>query len=270
MRFTLLGSGAVRPDPEHWGPAQVVQAGGETMLFDCGRGASMRLVEAGLPLESVGPVFFTHHHCDHNCDFPYFFIISWVLGRQDPLEVYGPRGTEAFCHDLFAKTYADDIVTRARHPMYSKRGCEWAARDVTEERWILERPGCRITMVHGNHCYPTLDSLAFRIDADGKSVVIVGDTAVCDAVKDLAEGCDLLVHECTFPTERIISGHWQEFHTPPRELGQWAKKRGVKRLVLKHFAVQEGVSVEAMAAEVRENFGDEGLIVGKDLLTIDV
>ena len=44
----------------------------------------------------------------------------------------------------------------------------------------------------------------------------------------------------------------------------------VKRLLLKHFAVQEGVTVEAMVEEVRSEFGDEGLIVGEDLMTIDV
>ena len=69
MKLILLGTGAVRPDLQRWGPAQVVQVAGENLLFDCGRGASMRLLQAGLPLESVGRVFFTHHHYYHNCDF---------------------------------------------------------------------------------------------------------------------------------------------------------------------------------------------------------
>lgn len=230
----------------------------------------MRLIQAGLPLPDVGPVFFTHHHYDHNCDFVYFFLTGWVLGRCDPLKVYGPRGTEAFCHGLFDMTYADDIATRARHPMYSKHGCEWTARDVTEPRWVIQKPDYRMTMVHAKHCGPTLDSLAFRVESEGKSIVIVGDTAPCSAVMHLAEGCDLLVHECTFPTERIASGHWHEFHTAPRDLGRWAKQRGVKRLIIKHFAVQHGVSIENMAEEVRDESGEDGLIVGRDLLEVAV
>ena len=53
MKLILLGSGAVRPDLEHWGPAQVVQVAGQNLLFDCGRGATMRLVEAGIPIQSI-------------------------------------------------------------------------------------------------------------------------------------------------------------------------------------------------------------------------
>ena len=115
MKLILLGSGAVRPDLEHWGPAQVVQVGGKNLLFDCGRGASMRLLQAGIPLESIERTFFTHHHYDHNCDFAYLFLTSWVLGRKVPMQVVGPRGTEAFCDGLFNRVYRDDMATRRGH-----------------------------------------------------------------------------------------------------------------------------------------------------------
>ena len=270
MKLILLGSGAVRPDLERWGPAQVVQVAGENLLFDCGRGASMRLVQAGIPLESLGRVFFTHHHYDHNCDFAYLFLTSWVLGRDEPMEVIGPRGTEAFCDGLFQGVYRDDIDTRRIHPMYSRRGREYVARDVLEDEWTCEEAGYCIRAVHVLHKSQILDNLAFRVEAEGKSVVVVGDTTLCPGLQDLAEGCDLLVHECTFPTERIRQGKWGGFHTSPRDLGRWARERGVKKLLLKHFAVQEGVTVEAMAEEVRSEFGDRGLIVGEDLMTVTV
>ena len=270
MRFTLLGSGAVRPDLERWGPAQAVEVGGEALLFDCGRGASMRFVQAGFDLAALRHVFFTHHHYDHNCDFSYLHLTGWVLGRDEPMQVIGPRGTREFCEGLLRETYHNDITTRREHPMYSPDGWRWEARNVTRETWALESEGWRIRTVHVRHKSHILDNLAYLVEADGKSVVIVGDTTRCPALEDLAEGCDLLAHECTFPTERIESGRWGDFHTSPRELGRWAKARGVKRLLLKHFAVQEGVTVEAMVEEVRSEFGDEGLIVGEDLMTIDV
>ena len=270
MRFLLLGSGAVRTDLERWGPAQVVQVGGESLLFDCGRGASMRLVQAGIRLQDIRRVFFTHHHYDHNCDFANLFLTSWVMGRDVPMQVVGPRGTEAFCDGLFGQVYADDIKSRRVHPLYSKRGCECRARDVLEDAWTLEAPGFRIRMVHVLHKPQILDNLAFRVEAEGKSIVVVGDTVLCDSLQDLARDCDLLVHECTFPTERIERDQWGGFHTSPRALGRWARERGVKRLLLKHFAVQDGVAVAPMAEEVRQEFGGEGLIVGEDLMTVEV
>ena len=270
MKFILLGSGAVRCDLEHWGPSQIVEVAGERLLFDCGRGATMRMQEAGIPWPAIRRMFFTHYHFDHTCDFAYFFLAGWVLRRDFPLEVTGPRGTKAFCDGLFKTVYADDIRTRRGHPTYTEHGCDYVARDVTEPEWTLEGDGWRLRAVHTIHKAPILDNLAYRIDSEGKSIVVAGDNIVCESLMKLAEGCDLLVHECSFPSQRILDAKWDTFHTPPRELGRWAKERGVKRLLLKHFCIQQGVAVEPMAAEVRETFGDEGLIVGRDLLEIEV
>lgn len=271
MKLILLGSGAVRPDLDHWGPAQVVQVGGNNLLFDCGRGASMRLVQAGIPLQSIRRVFFTHHHFDHNCDFPYLFLASWTLGRDFPIEVIGPRGTEAFCNALFKQAYRDDISTRRGHPIFSAEGEQWLAQDVTEKEFRLQDDAYVIRMIHVRHKSPILDNLAFRIESEGKSVVIVGDTTLCAELMDFAAGADLLVHECSFPTAVLERERWDTFHTSPRELGRWAKERGVKRLLLKHFCLRPGVvELDTLVNEVRETFGNDGLIVGKDLLTVEL
>jgi ribonuclease BN (tRNA processing enzyme) len=147
---------------------------------------------------------------------------------------------------------------------------EYVARDVLEDTWTLEGEGYRIRMVHVLHKPQILDNLAFRIEAEGKAIVVAGDNILCESLMDLAEGCDLLVHECTFPTERIERHRWGGFHTSPKALGRWARERGVRKLVLKHYAIQEGVEVEPMVEEVRAEFGDDGLIAGYDLLTVDV
>ena len=269
MRLILLGSGAVRPDPVRWGPAQVVEARGTLLLFDCGRGATMRLVEAGISPPDVRHIFFTHHHFDHNSDFAYFALVSWVLGRELPLEVYGPEGTEEFCQVLFGELYAKDIQSRRTHAMYSEKGCETQAHDISEEGAVLSTASFHISAAITDHIRPIIKSLAYRIDSGGRSLVIVGDTAVCDTLKRLAKGADLLVHECTFPTSRIKEASWQRWHTPPAELGRWAKEVGVKRILLKHFAVQKGVEAALLAEEVKRDFNGE-VIIGEDLMTLKI
>jgi len=271
MKLILLGSGAVRPDLEHWGPAQVVQVAGENLLFDCGRGASMRLVQAGLSLPSIRRVFFTHHHFDHTCDFAYFFLVSWTLGRDVPMQIVGPRGTEAFCNALFSQAYKDDIATRRGHPIFPADGERWIARDVVEDECCIEGNGYVVRMIHVKHQSPILDNLAFRVESQGKTIVIVGDTTLCDNLMEFADGADLLVHECSFPSDVLKREKWEAFHTPPRELGRWARQHGVKRLLLKHFCLRPGVvELDTLVDEVRQTFGDEGLIVGRDLLTVEL
>ncbi|MBT3374846.1 MAG: MBL fold metallo-hydrolase [Lentisphaerae bacterium] len=271
MRFTLLGSGAVRVDMDHWGPAQVVEVNGEALLFDCGRGASMRLTQAGFSLLDIKRAFLTHLHYDHTCDFPYLFLTSWVMGRDVPMEVVGPRGTQAFCDGLFKEAYREDILTRRGHSSYTPQGCEYDVCEVTDDEVCIEGPGYVIRIVHVQHKSHILDNLAFRIEANGRSIVVVGDTTVCDALLELATGADLLVHECSFPSAILERENWGAFHTDPRELGRWARERGVKKLLLKHFCLRPGVvELEPMVVEVREEFGSAGLIVGEDLMSLEV
>ena len=270
MKFKLLGSGAVRPDLERWGPCQTLEVNGETLVFDCGRGASMRLTEAGICLSSIKRLFFTHHHYDHNCDFAYLFLTGWVLGRDFPMEIVGPRGTEAFCRGTLEELYREDIATRKAHVHYNQTGCTYSVRDVTDDEWNFAQNGWSISAIHVPHAPAVLDNLAYRVQHEGKTVVIVGDSMPCEQLMQFAAGADLLVHECTFPHDYMVAREWDSFHTSPKELGRWAKTMGVKKLLLKHFAVQEGVTVEDMVAEVASEFGRDGLITGADLMDVEV
>src|SRR5215467_2366603 len=70
LKVTLLGTGNPRPSIERFGPSILVQAGKETLLFDCGRGATIRLSQAGVPFSSVTALFLTHLHSDHVVGVP--------------------------------------------------------------------------------------------------------------------------------------------------------------------------------------------------------
>ena len=43
FRVTLIGSGIPVPAADRFGPATLVEAGDQKLLFDCGRGATIRL-----------------------------------------------------------------------------------------------------------------------------------------------------------------------------------------------------------------------------------
>ena len=53
FRVTLLGTGSPQPTINRFGPGVLVQAGGQTLLIDCGRGITMRLIQAGTKLGAV-------------------------------------------------------------------------------------------------------------------------------------------------------------------------------------------------------------------------
>ena len=62
LNVTLLGTGDPTPSIDHFGPATLVEAGDHQMLFDVGRGASIRLWQLGVSLGDIDELFITHFH----------------------------------------------------------------------------------------------------------------------------------------------------------------------------------------------------------------
>jgi ribonuclease Z len=58
------------PKPNRYGSGTMVQAGGETMIFDCGRCVLPKAVRNGSPLKDADKLFLTHHHSDHTVGIP--------------------------------------------------------------------------------------------------------------------------------------------------------------------------------------------------------
>jgi ribonuclease Z len=95
LRVMLVGTGVgPRVDLQQFGPSTLIEAGNERLLFDCGRGATLRLTQMGVPIGSIRRLFLTHLHSDHVIQIPDLLLTGWVGGgRMVPLEVWGPEGT---------------------------------------------------------------------------------------------------------------------------------------------------------------------------------
>src|SRR4051812_394276 len=57
MVVTLLGTGSPVPSATRFGNSTLVQAGGLNLIFDAGRGAAVRLNQAGVSAGQVSGVF---------------------------------------------------------------------------------------------------------------------------------------------------------------------------------------------------------------------
>ncbi|MFD2270185.1 MBL fold metallo-hydrolase [Undibacterium arcticum] len=89
MRVILLGTGGPEMSPNRFGYATLVEAGGQKLLFDAGRGVMQRIYESRVKVTSVTNVF-THLHNDHIEGLPSLWMTPWfLLGRTQPLQVWG-------------------------------------------------------------------------------------------------------------------------------------------------------------------------------------
>ena len=227
LRVTLLGTG--RPDPrmDRFGPSTLIEAGGETFLFDCGRGAAQRLWQLGIPLSRVSAVFLTHLHSDHTVGFPDLWLTGWLPtpfgGRAAPLGLWGPAGTGSMADGL-RQAFAWDIDRRGRGEGLPPAGALLDPHEV-QPGLVLERGEVRVTAFLVDHGGLLQPAFGYRVDYRGRSVVISGDTRPSENLVTAAAGADVLVHEViAAPAELLERSETARrivgFHTPAEEAGR--------------------------------------------------
>ena len=113
MRVTILGSGTPRPDIERFSQAILIEAGEDKLLFDTGRGTSIRLSQMDFNIGKVDKIFFTHLHSDHIVGFPDVLMTGWVDQRNKELKIFGPPGTKHFVKKIYEAFFFISFYMRA-------------------------------------------------------------------------------------------------------------------------------------------------------------
>ena len=292
MRAIVLGTSppgaSIRPDSA--GTGILVSIDDTNLLLDVGPGITPRIEKAGVDLREVRSVFLTHHHWDHYSDLGHLVLGRWEKslygsGRGSPLapalEVFGAPPTRHIVELLFGKdgVYAGDIKSRTSQDMgvkmYQAVGAKVpydppmpVAKDIGPGL-ILERHGYTVTAAEAQHAQPYINSLAYRIDYNGKSVVYSGDTAPCDRVTRLAEGADLLFHEGAGSEERRMKGVAANIHSSSTTVGKTAADAGVKKLVIVHHGFGARSSAPLTVAEMAAMPGLRGRSIDEFIAEVE-
>jgi len=112
-RVVMLGSGTPNPDPERAGPAVAIVVNDTPYLVDFGPGVVRRAAAMspsyggsieGLETDKLAIAFLTHLHSDHTTGLPDLVLTPWVMGRERPLELYGPGGVAAMAANILEAT----------------------------------------------------------------------------------------------------------------------------------------------------------------------
>jgi ribonuclease BN (tRNA processing enzyme) len=111
----------------------------------------------------------------------------------------------------------------------------------------------------------TMDTRAYKIEHEGKTIVVSSDTAPCREVIDLAKGCDVLVHECNW----LDGSHPEGVHTSPTELSQVVEKASPKRVVLTHVS-PEVLAQQSKVIEIVKRRTDAEVTMGEDLMELEL
>ena len=267
LQLLFLGTAGATPTVDRGLSAILLTRGGERILIDCGEGTQRQLMKSEAGLSRINIILITHLHGDHYLGLPGLLKTLSLLGREEPLLLYGPLGLYEFLGDaerMMGRTKFPLLVEEA-DPGVVLEGCDYwlkatsTIHGVPGLAWCLEekvRPGRfhpekaiqlgvaagpdfgrlqrgeSVITATGQEVKPEQVMEERRM---GRKIVISGDTRPADSVIQLAQGASVLVHESTFS--------WEEYdraietcHSTAHEAAEVAEKAKVDLLVLTHIS----------------------------------
>jgi ribonuclease BN (tRNA processing enzyme) len=200
-QIVMLGTGNPRPEPDRSGPATVIVVDGTPYLIDFGPGVVRRMTAAfekgcaalGYGGVNIKTVFLTHMHSDHTVGYPDLIFTPWVMGRREPLAVFGPKGIRAMTEHVL-KAWQIDIDGRTSGlNQHNRAGCQVNAHEIAPGG-VYRDSNISVTAFPAHH-EEMADSFSYRFETPDRTIVISGDTAPTQALIDHGRDCDVLIHE---------------------------------------------------------------------------
>jgi ribonuclease BN (tRNA processing enzyme) len=207
LSLTVLGCSGSYPGPGEACSGYLVRGAGTTLWMDAGSG-TMSNLQRHVSLSEVDGVVLSHEHPDHWQDIEGFFV-AMKYGEQarQGIPVLSPPGVRK-------KT------SRRMHPTFA-----W--RDVhSGDTAVVGGLSLRFSSTdHGP------ETLAVRIDGDGKSLGYSSDTGPDWRLSSLGTGLDLVVCEASYTGDSSkVPGH-----LTARQAAAAAAAAEAKQLLLTHF-----------------------------------
>jgi ribonuclease BN (tRNA processing enzyme) len=280
-KLVLLGSGSGPiPGVARRMASNLMVHNGAAYVLDCGLGVTSQYARTGIPFGALRSIFITHHHPDHNIEYGPLLVIGWISGMRQSVRAYGPPPLMQMAEDYFRSAKATINFWAEDFRLSPLQMIE--VREVPNSGPVMQDDNVKVNAVLVQHP-PVKPALGYRFDFSDRSIAFSGDTTALEAVAQMAEGADVLVHEAIdFPAMEVfvrrqigagaagtledVMAHMRADHTSAEDAGRIAQQAGVKTLVLSHIG-PPSVSDASWQAAAGKYFKGE-IIVGHDLAVI--
>ena len=288
LSITFLGTGAAVPSLSRGLPALAIVRENKIILCDCGEGTQLRLAQAGLSPSKIHTICISHLHGDHIFGLPGLLTSQQLFGRTAPLTIYGPPGVIDYKKAIaqiskYELQYPVEVIelnpdvtsdfniqefrVRAKNLLHSSPCLGYRFHesdkpgkfdaDKAEKLGIPNGP-LRSQLQNGesivleNKTIHPRDVLGPSIP--GRIVAYCTDTRPCEATRELAEQCDVLIHDATFSDEYADRAE-PTFHTTSRDAARIAAESRVNQLVLWHVSIRvQGEEEKNLLAQAQQLF----------------
>ncbi len=271
IQVVFLGTSGSVPTLKRSLPCVVVQCFSEQLMFDCGENVQHQMIATKVSFHRRMKIFISHLHGDHVLGLPGLLQTMALMGRKEPLQVYGPAGLKKFIDCIretlnFSLTYPVEI-----HEIYS-------------EGIICDQEQYQVRVVRSNHtvegyCFAFIEkprpgrfypnkALAHGITAgelwsklqrgqeitapngavvksndvmgpmrQGRKIIYTGDTKPFGTFGEFACNADLVIHDATFD-DALKEKADTDGHSTASQAAEQAKTAQAKCLVLSHISAR--------------------------------
>lgn len=271
LEIEVLGSGGPEIDGRASTSYLLWIDGKARLLIDTGSGSMLRFEQSGAKLDDLDAIVLTHLHIDHVVDLPAYMKAGYFTPRSRPLPILGPVGNEhfpgttEFIEALFGKNgayrYMSDILTA------QSESFEILPADIDAPKMVHRRfKRFELTVINVNH--GIVPALGFRIDVEGRVIVISGDTSNKNGqLEKLSQGTDLFIAHHAIP--ELHGRYANGLHMTPSAIARVAQKANAKKVLLTH-RMQRTIGVEDESLRIIRKVYKGEIVFANDRMKIKI
>ncbi len=290
LAVTILGNNSAIPAHGRHPTAQIITTDDDLLLFDCGEGTQIQIINYRIKRSRINHIFISHLHGDH-----YFGLIGLLnsfalLSRIQPLHVYGPpllkdildlqfkcSETKLPYHFTFHAIEKDGLVLDTKH--YTVECFSTLHRIECRGFIVREKKNARKVVVEralehsipfsffrnlqkGEDFISSGGSVIQNIEvttenSEPRSYAFAADTIFNRSVAEAVSNVHLLYHEATYP-HSLHEKAKERFHSTSTEAATIAQLANVQRLLIGHFSAKFD-DIDPFEKEAREVFANTDL-----------
>ena len=270
MQLTILGCHSATPRVNYHTSSQLLKINENIFLIDCGEGTQIQLRKAKVKFSKIKHIFISHLHGDHFYGLIGLISTFRLLGREDELNIYGPRGIKEiitlqlklakswteyplFFHELVSSKseiiYKDDFLTVKTIPLDHRVYTNGFLFTTSSNKRKVNLNAIRGIKLEHYHYRQIQEGKSIKLN-DGKVLnnedislkpdppkkyAYCSDTAFNPNLIQLIKGVDLLYHESTFLEKHSELAKTTK-HSTALQAAKIAKDACVKKLMLGHYS----------------------------------
>jgi len=241
MKVQFVGCGDAFGSGGRFNTCIHVTAGERSFLLDCGATSVVAMKKSGIDSNSIDAIFFTHFHADHFGGIPFFLLdAQFNAKRKRPLLLVGPPGLQSWLDRVVSLAFPGDRILPFDLQLHEI--------EIGKPTPILGMIVAAFPVVHDERAGPCL---AYRIEADGRTLAFSGDTEWTETLVDAARDTDLFICEC-YSFQRTTKAHLSHV-----VLQEHLPRINAKRVVLTHMSND----MLSHIAEVKYDCAVDGMVI---------